>query len=99
MKNVKLFQSQDRQGFLVSLDIEDLKNEKHNFHFLHEDVKENLINWLKNNHNEIFWDIEMHEGGDVNLEQSACYDTYSIVFSGDNGIFVLEEVEVEKIEL
>ena len=28
-KNVKLFQARDRQGFLVSLDIEDLKDDRY----------------------------------------------------------------------
>lgn len=87
MKNIKLFQSQDRQGFLISLDVEDLKNDTYS--------EEKLINWLKNNHDEIYWDIELQENGTVNLEQYT--DGYRIVFSGDNGIFILEEVEIERI--
>lgn len=89
MKNVKLFQSQDKQGFLVTLDVEDLKNDKY--------ADAVLINWLYENHNEIYWDIELQENGSVNLEQYT--DGFKIVFSGDNGLFILEEVEVEKIEL
>ena len=89
MKNVKLFQSQDKQGFLVTLDVEDLKKDKY--------ADAVLIHWLYENHNEIYWDIELQENGSVNLEQYT--DGFKIVFSGDNGIFILEEVEVEKIEL
>ena len=89
MKNVKLFQSQDKQGFLVTLDVEDLKNDKY--------ADAVLINWLYKNHNEIYWDIELQENGSVNLEEYT--DGFKIVFSGDNGLFILEEVEVEKIEL
>lgn len=86
-KNVKLFQAQNIQGLLISLDIEDLKNDKF--------AGAILINWLKNNHEDIYWDIELHEKGSVNLEEYT--DGYKVVFSGDNGIFILEEVKIERI--
>ena len=88
-KNVKLFQAQGRQGFLVALDIEDFKDDRY--------AEEKLINWLKNNHDEIYWDIELHENGTVHLEEFE--DGCQIVFTGDNNSFYLTEVEIERIVL
>ena len=76
-----LFQSQDRQGFLVLIDIEQ------------SFLKEVLWNWLEEKHNDIFWDIEMHEGGSISLALEN--DEKRITFSGDNGIFELIECETE----
>tara|TARA_R110002126_G_C10236677_1_gene480623 strand:- start:41 stop:286 length:246 start_codon:yes stop_codon:yes gene_type:complete len=78
-----LFQSQDRQGFLVLIDIEQ------------SFLKEVLWNWLEEKHNDIFWDIEMHEGGSISLALEN--DEKRITFSGDNGIFELIECETETI--
>jgi|TARA_R110000824_G_scaffold67353_6_gene174382 hypothetical protein len=82
-----LFQAENRQGFLVNIDIN-----KPNL--------ENLLwDWLKEKHSEIYWDIEMNEGGKVtigfdsgNISKGKC-----ITFSGDNGIFELVECETENI--
>ena len=46
-----LFQAENRQGFLVNIDLEQ------------SFLKEVLWQWLKAKHSEIYWDIEMHEGG------------------------------------
>tara|TARA_R100001509_G_scaffold153175_1_gene113877 strand:+ start:621 stop:896 length:276 start_codon:yes stop_codon:yes gene_type:complete len=91
MKNLKTFQSENKEGFIVNIDITKLL----------EDSPINIIrkleNWLKENHTDIYWDIEMHEGGTVYLEQYS--NGYNIVFTGDNGIFRLKEIETETIEL
>ena len=78
-----LFQSQHRQGLLVMI------NTEQSF------LKEMLWNWLEEKHNDIFWDIEMHEGGSIrlNLENNE----KCITFSGDNGIFELIECETETL--
>ena len=75
----KLFQSNCRQGHLVMVNMMD------------ENLEDKLWVWLKEEHNDIYWDIEMHEGGSIRIE----HDT--IQFSGDNGIFTLEAVETETI--
>ena len=78
-----LFQMQNRQGNLVNINL----NQKN--------IEDKLFNWLEEKHNDIFWDIEMMEGGNVRIEKWTRGTT--IVFSGDNGIFELEEVEIETI--
>lgn len=75
-----LFQSTTgRQNILVSIDLNQ------------SNLEDKLWNWLEQKHNEIFWDIEMHEGGAIRIEAD------TIEFSGDNGIFTLEAVETETI--
>ena len=78
-----LFQAENRQGFLVNIDLEQ------------SFLKEVLWQWLKTKHSEIYWDIEMHEGGDIRLELDSS-EKY-ITFSGDNGIFELVECEAESL--
>ena len=86
-----LFQSSDRQGFLVSIDLNQPKNE----------LIEKLMTWMREEHSDIFFnEIEMHEGGEikinfVNPKLKMIVD--SIEFWGDNGVFTLEAVETEKI--
>jgi hypothetical protein len=75
-----LFQSTSgRQNILVAVDLDN------------ENVESNLWSWLEEKHNQIFWDIEMHEGGSIRIQQD------EIIFSGDNGIFVFEAVEIETV--
>jgi len=75
-----LFQSTSgRQNVLVQVDLNQ------------EDLETNLWDWLEGKHNEVFWDIEMHEGGAIQINKD------EIIFSGDNGIFTLEAVETETI--
>jgi hypothetical protein len=78
-----LFQMQGRGGRLVQVNLNQ------------ENIKEKLYYWLKEMHNEIFWDIEMQEGGSVELCNRIDGDI--IVFSGDNGIFEMEEVIVQTV--
>lgn len=78
-----LFQSQDRQGFLVLIDTEQ------------SNLESVLWEWLENLHNDIYLDIELWEGGRIKLENYS--DGKSIQFSGDNGIFTLEEVFTEEV--
>ena len=88
MKNVKLFQAFSREGFLVQLDISKLK-------MCESWSKDVLMKWLETNHNEIFWDIEAHEGGSVQV--SGRDGNIEITFRGDNGLFTLCEIEAETI--
>jgi hypothetical protein len=75
-----LFQSTTgRQNILVSIDLSQ------------SDLENKLWNWLEEKHNEIFWDIEMHEGGNIIIDKD------EIIFSGDNGIFTFDAVETETI--
>ena len=86
-----LFQSTTgRQNILVSIDLNQSENE----------LTDKLWNWLEEKHNEIFWDIEMHEGGSIKLNfvnPKLKMIVDSVEFSGDNGIFTLEAVETETI--
>jgi hypothetical protein len=84
-----LFQSSGRQELLVSID--STQSDK--------DLKEKLWNWIEVKHSEIFWDIEMFEGGRIALFRSTQDDNdlMSIEFWGDNGVFTLEAVETETI--
>tara|TARA_R100000935_G_scaffold32482_1_gene53014 strand:+ start:6100 stop:6333 length:234 start_codon:yes stop_codon:yes gene_type:complete len=75
----KLFQSNCRQGHLIMVDMD------------MADLEERLWVWLEEKHNEVYWDIEMHEGGSVKVTPSL------ITFSGDNGIYELEECVVDNI--
>lgn len=78
-----LFQMQGRSGRLVQIDL----NQKN--------IDQKLFNWLEEKHNEIFWDLEMHEGGSVNITKYT--EGFTITFKGDNGIFEMEEVIVQTI--
>ena len=75
-----LFQSTTgRQNILVSIDLGQ------------SNLENKLWSWLEEKHNEIFWDIEMHEGGNIIIDKD------EIIFSGDNGIFTFDAVETETI--
>ena len=78
-----LFQSQDRQGFLVLIDTEQ------------SNLESVLWDWLQDKHHEVYLDIELWEGGSIKLENYS--DGKTIQFSGDNGIFKLEEVFTEEV--
>ena len=75
----KLFQSNCRAGHLVMVDI------------AADNIEEKLWVWLEQKHNDIYWDIEMQEGGKVRVYKD------SITFSGDNGIYELDECKVATI--
>ncbi len=79
----KLYQMQGRGGRLVQVNLNQ------------ENIKEKLYYWLKEMHNEIFWDIEMQEGGRVELYNRI--DGNLIIFYGDNGIFEMEEVITQTV--
>ena len=78
-----LFQMQGRSGRLVQVNLNQ------------ENIDEKLFNWLEEKHNEIFWDLEMHEGGSVNITKYT--EGFTIIFRGDNGIFEMEEVIVQTV--
>tara|TARA_R100000935_G_scaffold50784_1_gene76871 strand:- start:593 stop:841 length:249 start_codon:yes stop_codon:yes gene_type:complete len=80
----KLFQSQNKEGFLININV----NQSY--------LKEVLWAWLEENHNDIYWDIEMHEGGSIETNFDGLNGGF-ITFRGDNGIFELEEVEAENL--
>ena len=75
----KLFQSNCRAGHLVMVDM------------AADNIEEKLWDWLEFNHNDIYLDIELWEGGKVRVYKD------SITFSGDNGIYELDECKVETI--
>ena len=79
----KVYQMQGRGGRLVQVNLNQ------------ENIKEKLYNWLKERHNEIFWDLEMHEGGSVNITKYK--EGITITFSGDNGILEMEEVIIQTV--
>ena len=78
-----LFQSQDRQGFLVLIDTEQ------------SNLESVLWDWLQDKHLEVVLDIELWLGGSIKLENYS--DGKTIQFSGNNGIFKLEEVFTEEV--
>jgi len=78
-----LFQMQNRQGTLVNVNLNQ------------ENIKDRLLHWLEEKHNNIFTDLEMWENGSVRIDK--WNDGITIVFFGDNGIFELEQVEIETI--
>jgi len=82
MENIKLFQMQGKSGILLQVD------------FNQKNLRDKLYFWLKENHNEIFWDLEMLEGS-VYIYKGT--DGNQISFSGDNGILEMDEVIVEKV--
>jgi len=50
-----------------------------------------LHDWLRDNHEDIFWDIELHEKGLDGVHFSGD----EILFSGDNGLFTLNRISPE----
>jgi len=50
-----------------------------------------LHDWLRDNHEDIFWDIELHEKGLDGVHFSGD----EILFSGDNGRFTLNRISPE----
>ena len=79
---MKLFKSTSgHQEILVNVDLNQSEL----------DLKDKLWNWLREKHSDIFWDIEMHEGGWVSIQGD------EISFWGDNGLFSLEAADVETI--
>jgi hypothetical protein len=53
--------------------------------------RERLATWLEEKQPDIFWDIEFHEGGSISVTPDC------ITFSGDNGIFELELINIELV--
>ena len=89
--NVKLFQTQDRQGTLVNVNMDYVIS----IHQRHSDMGASiqmLLEWLENLHYDVFYDIEAY---DVDINEFE--EGYQIVFVGDNGTLELDQVEVESI--
>lgn len=77
---MKLFKSTTgRQDILVAIELSQ------------SDLENKLWNWLEEKHNEIFIDIEMHNGGSIVIDED------EIIFIGDNGTITLEVAETETI--
>lgn len=87
--NVKLFQTQDRQGTLVNVNIDYVVSIQERRDDMAESIQI-LLEWLENLHYDIFSDIEAY---DVDIKEFE--EGYQIVFVGENGTFELNEVEVE----
>lgn len=69
----QLFQSNCRRGHLLMVNLMDIN------------LEAKLWAWLKEEHNDIYWDIEMQQGGTISVAHNL------ITFSGDNGIYELEK--------
>lgn len=78
-----LFQMQGRSGRLVQVDLKQ------------ENIHEKLFNWLEEKHRQIFLDLEMYEGGSVDINKYK--EGFTITFNGDNGILEMEEVIVQTV--
>lgn len=89
--NVKLFQTQDRQGILVNVNIDYVVSIQERRDDMAESIQI-LLEWLENLHYDIFWDIQAY---DVDIKEFE--EGYQIVFVGENGTFELNEVEVQSI--
>lgn len=89
--NVKLFQTQDRQGILVNVNIDYVVSIQERRDDMAESIQ-TLLEWLEHNHNDVYWDIEAY---DVDIKEFE--EGYQIVFVGENGTFELNEVEVQSI--
>ena len=89
--NVKLFQTQDRQGFLVNINMDYITSIDQRRDDMGESIQ-TLLEWLEHNHNDVYWDIEAY---DVDVNEFD--EGYQVVFTGDNGIYELNQVDVESI--
>lgn len=88
----KLFQSQDREGFLVNINIDYIVSIHQKHVDMYQSIKK-LLEWLEYNYYDTFYDIEAF---DVFIDEFE--EGYQIVFVGDNGHFELNEVETETIK-
>ena len=59
--------------------------------FSREDLEIALEVWLELHMPDVHGDIEFWQGGSVDID----FDAKVITFSGDNGLFVLEPVEIQ----
>lgn len=75
-----VFQNSDNNIFLS---VNTRKNE-------HKLIDELLI-WLEEFHEDIFFEIEIWQGGSVTIEED------SITFKGDNGLFILEKIIIKEL--
>lgn len=88
----KLFQSQDREGFLVNINVDYIVSIHQKHVDMYQSIKK-LLDWLEFNYYDTFYDIEAF---DVYINEFE--EGYQIVFVGDNGNFELNEVEIETIK-
>ena len=83
-----LFKTDNRTGELVFVQLERVNGE------LQIKNSEQLINWLEETQWDTFWDIEMHEGGRVFINEISGGGS-EITFTGDNGIFTMTQLKEE----
>lgn len=62
-------------------------------------LEDNILNWCMERRfsNDLILEIEMHEGGSVQIENVInLFDknVHQIILSGDNGIIILDELEI-----
>jgi hypothetical protein len=62
---------------------------------LRNGFKDRLENWLRTQQEDIYWDIEFHEGGKIRLVPTV--DGFQLEFVGDNGVFILEQEDVVNV--
>ena len=85
-----LFKTDNRTQELVFVQLEKVNGE------LEIKNPNELINWLEEKQFDAFWDIEMHEGGKVFINEISGGGS-EITFSGDNGIFTMTQ-QIQQIE-
>ena len=56
-------------------------------------VEETLVAWFMSDLEDIYWDIEFQEGGTIDID----HQEKVVTFSGDNGIYVLEPIEITEL--
>lgn len=81
MSKITLFQDTSNQNILLNVDMSLSATELH----------DSLWKWLEFQHVNIYYHIELYEGGSISIEND------TIVFMGDNGMFELNAISVETL--
>ena len=88
----KLFQAQNREGFLVNINVDLISSIDQKWVDIGDSIK-TFLEWLEFEHNQIYLDIEPYD-----VEINEFEEGFQIVFLGENGIFELDEIDVELID-
>ena len=80
-----IFQSHRHPEVIIKVDLTDVN------------IKAKLFAWFNFKHNDLFYELCMWEGGDVDICDNYTDGLTRITFSGDNGLLELTEVKVEDL--
>ena len=83
MKTTRFYQNANK-GVTLALETSNIESPA---------VAQQLAMHLQDQYEDIYWDIEMHEGGHVLVSEE------EITFSGDNGVFVLDRVHLWEVKI